>query len=784
MKNFIHIKRYLSIGILSILLCFIQGGFAQTVFKHTVTTSNTKKHISSINHKSTNGGKNKILIVTHDYGKTGPYVTKATGVWYNGSKWTIFNQDRTPLKVKTRFNVLVIDKSSNAFVVKSGNGRTIKINHRLLNNKPNAVFLITQNWGTSGPYNQNHTGVMYSNGFWHIFNTNGRPFKAGTKFNVLIHKKVFKHKVTSENKKKHITYVSSSKTNNQTKAIVFTTFNSQNSRKNYNNSIGVWYSSNKWTIYNENKKPLKGNEAFNLLSVTNPSQSQVNVIKYGKPSVIIKDDKPVKVNYKGLKNIGLVKYIPIRTNTSSTSKERIGPDITKYEDIRSLLEGEIYTSFIEKLNIFRKIYKDKNSNANVYYYFPAEYTLKWDKETNEYAFNIYYMSSENGKGSVLINAELTPHISSYDIKLAENLLASKLRKPVKLMPMDLRDVPKVDFGATLTNFNVKAESINASIPSDYHKPIILDWRMDSNVDDFVGAMLNNIGVNINLEFRPYGDETTVINVPINLEVNSPMTYGKIEFPQTSEILNGWINTLDYPIIPKKIVLLRKQGNRKYFETISLNSEEVAKKAKFEISNETRSKLSNSSNIINIWLDYALNKDCSACNKEVKKKIIGGTSGSQISTLEIQVLNALEYSEAHSMKLLIKSVQGDPNGVSEISFPAINITEDDQSLDGIQLFVPEGKELYYDYKLITIMKDGEVKTSTWQKSNTNLLVLGENQIKKMENYKEKSELDKAKDSILEKGKDELIEKGKELLKDIFGKKKKEEKKNDQDNNEEN
>lgn len=782
MKNFIHIKKYILLSSIAILLCITEGIYAQTVFKHTVSTANTKGHISAINHKITNGQKDKILIVTHNYGTTGPYLTKAIGVWYNGSKWTIFNQDRTPLKTKTQFNVLVINKSSKAFIVKSGaNASTIKINHASLNNNPNAAFLITANWGIKGPYNTNPVGVMYSGGYWHIFNTNGKPMPTGAKFNVLINQKIFKHKVTNTTRKKHITYVNNSKTNNQTKAIVFATFNSQTSRKNFNNPIGVWYSANKWTVYNENRSLLKGNEAFNLLSITNSSSGPivykpVEVIR--KPPVVVKTEKdPPKVNSTGLKNIGLVKYIPIRTTTSTTSKERQGPDITKYEDVASILEGDQYTSFIEKLNVFRKVYKDKNTNANVYYYFPAEYTLKWNKESNEYAFNIYYMSSEDGKGSVLINAELTPHISADDVKLAENLLATKLRKPVKLMPMDLRDVPKVDFGATLTNFNVKPESINASIPSDYHKPIILDWRMDSNVDDFVGAMLNNIGVNINLEFRPYGDETTVINVPINLEVNSPMTFGKIEFSQPSEIIDGWTNTLDYPVIPKQLVLLRKQGTRKYFETIVLDNVEVAKSENYMINTEARNKLSSGNPIISLWLDYSLNNDCAACNQEVKRKIIGGTSGSQITNLEVQVLNVLEYTDAHSMKLLIKSIQADPNGVNEITFPAININEDDQLLDGIQLFVPEGKALSFDYQLITIMKNGEVQTSKWQNSNSSLLVLGESQINAMEAYSEKSELEKAKDSIIEDGKDKLIEKGKELLEGVFNKKKDDEESED-------
>ena len=761
-----------------IAVCFLSVTMiqAQTVFKHTVTKTNTSNHISSINHISSNGKKDKILIVTHDYGKSGPYQTKAVGVWYNGKKWTVFNQDKTPIAVNSKFNVLVADKSSNAFTVKAQlNAKSVVVNHPKLNKNPNATFLVTQNWGNRGPYNTSPIGVYYSTlkGQWNIYNTDGKPMPNGAKFNVLINSKVFKHQVVKTNKKGHITYMNNSMTNGKEKSLVFATFNARTSIKNFNNPIGVWYNANKWTVYNENRSQLKGNEAYNVLSLPGTTKNVPIVLK--NPVLVTTDKNPTKIDTKGLKNIGLVKYIPIRTSGtgSSTNTERQGPDITKYEDVATLLEGDSYVSFIEKLNVFRKIYKDKNSKSNVYYYFPSEYTLKWNKETNEYAFNIYYMSAEGTKGSVLVNAELTPQVSSEDIKLAENLLAVKLKKPVKLMPMDLRDVPKVDFGATLTNFNVKPESINASIPSDYHKPIILDWRMDSNVDDFVGAMLNNIGVNIGLEFRPYGDETTVINVPVNLEVNSPLTFGKIEFSEADELINGWVNIIDYPIVPKNIVVLRKQGSRNYFETIDLESEEVETGETLQISDDAKNQLTNKNNIVKFWLDYALNRDCNTCNQNVKKKIISGTSGSEITKVEIQILNALTFSNAHSMKLLIKSIQADPNGINEITFPAFSITEDDQAFDGVQLFVPEGKELSYSYQLITIMKDGEVKTSNWETSNSTLLVIGENQIKKLYNHKEKSELEKLKDSLLSNHKDDLIEKGKDLLDDILGKKDKEE-----------
>lgn len=783
MKKIIHRKSLLHLNLLIIMLLSVITVQSQTAFKHTVTKSNTNRHISSINHTSVNGKKDKILIVTHDYGRTGPYQTKAVGVWYNGKKWTIFNQDKTPIAVNSKFNVLVVNKSSNAFMVKAGvNAKSVVVNHTKLNRNPNAKFLVTQNWGSRGPYNTSPIGVYYSRtkGQWNIFNTDGKPLPKGAKFNIVINSRIFKHQVTRTNRKGHITYINNTTTNSKAKSLVFATFNSQTSIKNFNNPIGVWYTANKWTIYNENRSQIKGNEAYNVLSLP-PNGGRSIVIK--RPPVIVRTDKkPSVINSRGLKNIGLVKYIPIKPsgNTSSSSKEREGPNVTKIEtrvNITSHLSGDNYASFLEKLNISREIYRDKNKNSNIYYYLPEEYTLKWNKETNEYAFNIFYLDSKEGRGSVLVNAELTPQINSEDITLAEKLLATKLRKPVKLMPLDLRDVPKVDFGPILGSFNVKPESIHASIPTDYHKPIILDWRMDSNVDNFVGAMLQNIGTSIKLQFKPHGDENSVIEIPINLEVNSPLTFGKIEFSNASEIINGWTNIIDYPIIPKNLVALRKQGSRNYFENISLENKEIATGEILTISDEAKNKLTNKNNVTKLWIDYALNKDCNPCNQTVKKKIMKGTSGSEITNLEVQILNVLEFSNAHSMKLIIKSLQADPNGINEITFPPFSITEDDQVLDGLQFFVPENKELSYNYQLITIMKDGEIKTSNWQTSNSSLLVIGESQIKKLYNHKEKSQLEKLKDSLLKNHKGDIIEKGKELLKDILGKKEDDKKKED-------
>lgn len=791
----------------------VKQATTQKTIKHVASSKNTKGHVTTLTGISTQNVQNKIIFVTHEYGSRGPYVTQPLGVWLNGNKWTIFSQNRSPIKNGSRFNVLVTQKSSNAYVHKTSatnkNGSGTKLNHRSLNNKSNAAFLITQNYGTGGPYNPHHVGVRYAAGFWHIYNLDGKPMPNGAKFNVLIQSSIFKHRIPPT--RNHISVINSAKTNGKRKALLFTTFNAQNSVKNYNRAIGVYYTNNKWSIYNENRQQMKGNEAYNLLSVNPYSKSSTpqRAIVTRKPKAA--GNGTIRVNTRNtsstnntatsplnngviMRNLGIIRTKPFITSTP-TSTDRLGPETKSVPmDFSRFIDGGQYTLFKNTFNFFEDIYKDKNPRSNILYYFPANYSIKWDKQSNKYDFNVYYMSAEDRKkGNVLLNVELTSNITTEDINLAEAYLSSRLGKKITLRSIDLRENPKVDFGATLTNFNVKPESVSTSVPTDYQQPIILDWKMESDIDNFVGAMLNNRSGNVMLDFKPYGDSLKVVKVPINLKVNSPITYGKIKFNSISKIREGWMNYLDYPVVPKHFIVLKKKGRRQVLETIDVSRTEIAPGAKYkEIDANVFNKL-NQDPVIKIWLAYVLNDECRDCNQTVKRKIIGGTSASEIADIEVQVLNALEYSEANSMKIYIKSVQGDPNNLNEIEFPALDVTEDGITFNEIQLFVPQDKEMSYEYQVTMIMNDGNVLKSKWKNSNSDLLILGESQIKSLFPDKKKDDLiNKAKEGALGKVKDsifgkdasteDMIDQGLEAIGGIFKKKKDDEKQNKDDETE--
>lgn len=817
MKNSINIKYFtnqlLLLALLfSAVLCNAQDVVARrqsqrtvvarsapiTSFQHKVVSSNTKGHITTINHYTTNNNAGKLVFITHDYGSNGPYLTQPLGVYFSKNRWRIFSQDRTPMKAGAKFNILVKNKSSKAFVhtarTSNINRDATKLNHVALNGRPNAAFIITQNWGTSGPYNKSHTGVRFSNGYWYVYNLDGKPMPQNAKFNILVGSGIFKFQPARGDIRNHGALINNAKTNGKSNKRVFITFNSQNSIKRFNSAVGVHYINNKWSLFNEDRAKLRGNEAYNILVLGQTRFGRRTVPRPGTrttPTSTTTRRRPASTTtqrtstgtrrvHRARANVGLVRYNPIGSSNAASS-ERTGPSAALPVNFSSVLSDEQYSLLKETFNLHENIYKDSNPRSNIYYYLPAHYSLKWSRETNKYDFNIYYMSAEDrSKGNVLINVELTSNIDAEDIQFAEDILSSKLGKRINLLPVDLRDVPEVEFGAVLNNFNVSPESVSTSVPSSYDKPIILDWKMESNVDNFVGAMLNNSGGNVLLNFKPYGDSTRIDKVPINLKVNNPVTYGKIKFEALSSLTEGWTNYLDYPIIPTKIIVLRKTGNRTYFETMSLDRKKIEPGEEYRPDNaDVQHKISGMQDVKKVWLDYELDDGCSECNQTVKRKIIGGTSGSEITAMEIQVLNALEYSGANSIKLLIKSLQADPNGLSVIEFPPFQLTEDQQTINDIQLFVPEGKELSYQYQAVLVMDDGDVLKSKWKEGNSNLLVFGKNQIDKLFPDKKKDELlDRTKDSVLEKIKDsiginteeDVIDKTLEVIGGLFKKKK--------------
>lgn len=257
--------------LLFILTTLATVAYSQTLIKHVSSSSNTKGHITTINNKATDNKPDAILIVTQNYGV---YNVNEIGVWYDGGRWKIFNQNRKAMPKNNQFNILVLGKSTKSFTHKTTksntSGHITTLNLKTTYKKSNELVFVTQNYGK---YNTSVVGVWYDGGKWKIYNEDRKPMPIGTKFNVFVVNEgkvnfkqikgiTFKH---SNQSKGHISWIDYLDSKNNYPLQLFIT---QNYIGQYNpHATGVWYAKGKWTAYNQDRETMKKGVRFNVLAV-------------------------------------------------------------------------------------------------------------------------------------------------------------------------------------------------------------------------------------------------------------------------------------------------------------------------------------------------------------------------------------------------------------------------------------------------------------------------------------------------------------------------------------
>jgi Thiol-activated cytolysin len=113
------------------------------------------------------------------------------GVWYNGSNWTVFNQDKANMPIGASF---ILTLSPRAILTKASgenlNNDKMFIDAEPLNGNSAAKFTVTQNWnpgGVGGIYNNSDLDISFNNGLnkWVIQNKSGAAIPTGAAFNIV-----------------------------------------------------------------------------------------------------------------------------------------------------------------------------------------------------------------------------------------------------------------------------------------------------------------------------------------------------------------------------------------------------------------------------------------------------------------------------------------------------------------------------------------------------------------------------------------------------------------------
>ncbi|MCS6843445.1 MAG: hypothetical protein NZ528_03840 [Caldilineales bacterium] len=251
-------------------------------FVHTAAAGNIVGNSTVINNALTNGQPNKLLLVTPNFNAGPQYNPHPINVYYDGSgRWVIGNQNGATMPVGSAYNVLVLDPGPSAFVHRTTTSNRISnytlLDNPLTNGRPNRLVFITQNWnpgGTGGTYNAKHVGIWYSHlyGKMSIYNEDETtPIPVNAAFNVYVPTPdagAFVHRAATGNTAGHVTTIDHPLTNDNLYAPVFITpnWNPGGAGGTYHNHpIGVYHSSGRWRIFNQNLAAMPINAAFNVL---------------------------------------------------------------------------------------------------------------------------------------------------------------------------------------------------------------------------------------------------------------------------------------------------------------------------------------------------------------------------------------------------------------------------------------------------------------------------------------------------------------------------------------
>ena len=738
MKNIMH----------HLFLClFILGSqyvaLGQEVFRHTAERNNTLANVTTINHPLCNGIADAFLIVSQNLNST-KYNPHHIAVVYSAGKWHIVNQELKPIPIKAQFNVLImdnaaLDKSKASLTVHSASAANISghmttLNNPFINNDPNIQLIITPRLPSPGRYNNHSTGVWYAGGKWKIYNEDSKPMPQNMKFNILMLKssiseavlgtkietKATQHKVTANNRSGSNYSFTSTSYNNILSYIFPTHYYGKESGYHYA-PIGVSSQNGKWNIFNQDRSAIRTNTIFNLLSVTKKSTSILNIPQ--DPGPII------------LSDVAISSYFLQIAAAQSSNTQIMQPKGPNFEDppmpVFSNLQADSSTRFNDnESSLFSRISSelipDKEAGSGVFYYYPNAYHLEWDKDANKHSLQINYSRNTEGQEnkSARVSATLTSGITIKERTFMEDLYKEILKnqgvsKPrVQLRPLPVES-PQIQF--TGGGFGINNDQISIVPSSDFSDKVQMSFTTsDDNIDALKsGELKNKISFILNFNAKEI-DQIYSINADIS--IMDEETYGIFELPEFP-LLENITNPTPYPIKLQYLHVLStmddtSEGIIPYIYSFDLGNKiaqpndvlKFTKPANFS-GHKVRGKP------LRAFVEYSL-QECEPCTQNIINELTGGVTAATKQEVAFQAVNLLKSTGAEFIMVFLKSKQLDPGKQKEITtYDPIEIEEDGNEVESPTLYLLNGEQPNFEYKVSMMMPDGDIyEMNNWVKEN--------------------------------------------------------------------
>lgn len=303
---------------------------AESLFQHTTSGENTSLHVSQLDHLSLNGNSDGIVLLTTSWGTSGAYNAHPMGVYYASGRWNVFNQDLAPLPHDLTVNVLSLAPSDRAFLhqatASSISGHATKIDHPSLNGAPDANPIVTQKW--EGTYNPHTIGVFYgSDGFWRVFNRDGTAMPIGAAFHVAVCDSTEVLEITDPLGHSHLVDES---WDGQPDRLIFLTQRGH-LLSDYAHETGLWYTGDRWRVFNHDLTPMLQGEFFHVLSTPLDCLEHGGSVEIG--GGIVARTAPVSLDMQPVEGDAVT--LQLSGDSRATYRVEASPDMADWRLVRA-----------------------------------------------------------------------------------------------------------------------------------------------------------------------------------------------------------------------------------------------------------------------------------------------------------------------------------------------------------------------------------------------------------------------------------------------------------------
>lgn len=188
----------------------------------------------------------------------------------------------------------------------------------------------------------------------------------------------------------------------------------------------------------------------------------------------------------------------------------------------------------------------------------------------------------------------------------------------------------------------------------------------------------------------------------------------------------WRNISPYPIKLTNLHVMWVNNNVPAVYTWTLGGKEIPARSQVKFNADAVPLWLDNEQNARFWLEYEI-LNCEPCHDSVIRNVIRSTPQAQSQQIKFKLLTFFEEFNIVALLITVRTKQADPSGESMQMLPAIHTERDAQDYMSANIYLPQGDEPDFEFRLQVITEDGSEYFSDWQQRKTLLVAIGSSQI---------------------------------------------------------